>query len=163
VTNTSNNPARRWAAVVLNTVLATLLAAGAAGCGNDTPADAAPELSAQLARVDHAVVSGDEARIRDRVEALVSATEAARDAGELDDAQADRILTAADALLARLPAEKPAPEPSPSPSPTTASPPAEEEEDDEHEEKPKPEPKPEPKPPKPPKDEHDKGKGHKGD
>ena len=146
--------------------LTTIMSAGlAAGCGNEAPADSAPELSTQLARVDRAVKAGDETMIRQRVDALVDATQAARDAGQLDDQQADRILAAANALLARLPAETPTPEPSPSPSssPTTASP-SPEEDDEEHEEKPKPEPKPEPapKPPKPPKDEHDKGKGHKG-
>jgi hypothetical protein len=107
------NPARRLAALALTAVLA-------AGCGGDsTPAEAAPELAEQLARVDRAVTTGDEARIRERVESLVAATEAARDAGRIDDEQADRILTAADALLARLPAEEP---PSESPSPPTSSP-----------------------------------------
>ena len=152
---TNRRPAaRRCAALTLTAVLSATFATG---CGNEAPADAAPELSAQLARVDRAVATGDEARIRDRVEALESATEAARDAGELDDEQADRIVAAADALLARLPAEEPVPEPTPAPSPTTASPSPEE--DDEHEEKP---PKHEPKP-KPPKDEHHKGKGHEDD
>jgi outer membrane biosynthesis protein TonB len=147
--------ALRWAALALTVALSATLATG---CGNDAPADAAPELSAQLARVDRAVATGDEARIRDRVEALVSATEAARDAGDLDDEQADRILAAADALLERLPAEEPDPEPTPTPSPSpTASPSPED--DEEHEEKP---PKHEPKP-KPPKDEHHKGKGHEDD
>jgi hypothetical protein len=114
------------------TVLA-VMAVLVAGCG-ETPTEAAPELARQLAQVDRAVTTGDEAQIRDRVESLVSATEAARDSGEIDDEQADRILAAADALLARLPAEKPAPEP-PSPptsSPTTETPePPEEDEGDE--------------------------------
>jgi hypothetical protein len=134
-----------------------------AGCGQETPAEADPELAQQLALVDRAVVTGDEAQIRDRVESLVSTTEAARDAGRLDEEQADRILAAADELLARLPDEAPPPKPSPSatPSPTITPSPDEDggDEGEGDEEKPKPnEPKPEPKP-EPPKDKH--GKDHK--
>jgi hypothetical protein len=110
----------------------------AAGCGSDTtPADSVPELADRLERVDSAVATGDEARIRQRVEALVAATESARDEGSLDDEDAERILAAADAMLARLPAEEPAPEP---PSPPTSSPtteipePPEEDEGDEGDE-----------------------------
>jgi hypothetical protein len=135
----------------------------AAGCGGETaPTESAPELAEQLERVDQAVVVGDDARIRDRVEALMAATESARDDGRLDDEQADRILAAGEAMLARLP-EEPAPEPSPtssSPTMETPEPPAEEDEDDEgdnsgpgggdSEEKPEKD-----KPEKP-----DKGKGH---
>ena len=114
--------AGRW---LTGLVITALLASG---CGGTTPSEAAPELAQQLARVDRAVVSGDDARIRDRVESLKSATEAARDAGRLDEQQADRILAAADALLARLP--EPAPQPSATPSPShTLSPSPEEEEE----------------------------------
>jgi hypothetical protein len=145
----------RWVAVLAVTAVLT------AGCGQDTPTEAAPELARQLARVDRAVTTGDEARIRDRVEALVSATDAARDAGRLDDEQAERILGAADALLARLPDEAPSPKPSPpaSPSPTITPSPDEEEGDEGegHEEKPK---HKEPKPEKPKPDKKDKGKKH---
>ena len=130
MTTLPGNPARRLAALALTAVLA-------AGCGGDsTPADAAPELAEQLERVDRAVTTGDEARIRERVESLVAATEAARDAGRIDDEQADRILTAADALLGRLPAEEPSPKP-PSPptsSPTTTSPTPDEEGGEEEDE-----------------------------
>jgi hypothetical protein len=133
----------------------------AAGCGETTPSEAAPELAQQLARVDRAVVSGDDARIRARVESLVSATEAARDAGRLNDDQADSILAAADALLARLPAPEPSPQPSASPSPSsTPSPSTGDEDEDEADEK-EPKPKPEPKPPKD-KHDHHEPKGHKG-
>ena len=123
------NPARRLAALVLTAVLLV------AGCGGEAaPADAAPELADQLARIDRAVTTGDDALIRQRVESLVTATETARDAGRIDDAQADRILSAAEDLLSRLPAEEPASEP-PSPpasSPTTETPePPDEGEDDE--------------------------------
>jgi hypothetical protein len=144
--------ATRWVSVLaLTAVLAT-------GCGQDSPSESAPELARQLAQVDRAVTTGDEVRIRERVESLVSATEAARDAGRLDDEQADRILSAADALLARLPDEAPSPKPSPSASPSpTITPSPDEDEGDEgegHEEKPKPE-KPKPEEPKP--DKKDKG------
>jgi hypothetical protein len=153
-------PARRLSALACAAVLLT-------GCGGEaTPVDAAPELAEQLARVDQAVTTGDEVRIRDRVESLVDATERAREAGRLDDAQADRILAAADALLARVP-EEPAPKPptSPTPSPTSSpAPPPTPEEDDEqeeregHEEHHEKEPKSEK--PEPDKDK-DKGEGHR--
>jgi hypothetical protein len=144
-----------WRPVIALALTAVLVA----GCGQETPAEADPELAQQLALVDRAVVTGDEARIRDRVESLVSTTKAARDAGRLDEEQADRILAAADALLARLPDEAPPPKPSPSatPSPTITPSPDEDggDEGEGDEEKPKPkEPKPEP-----PKDKQ--GKDHK--
>ena len=128
---TRTNLARRLAALALMAVVT-------AGCGGESaPADAAPELAAQLERVDRAVVAGDEVRIRQRVEALVEATESARGEGRLDDEQANRILAAAEAMLAQLPVEAPAPEP-PSPptsSPTTETPePPQEDEDDEGDE-----------------------------
>ena len=150
----SGNPARHLVALALSAVLL-------AGCGSDSsPADAAPELADQLARVDRAVAAGDEARIRERVESLVAATEAARDSGRLDDEQADRILTAADALIARLPAEEPPPKPSPSPtssSPTPSPTPDEGAEEEGEEREGEPKPAPDEKPEKP-----EKGKGHKG-
>jgi hypothetical protein len=121
---------RRLAALALTAVLLV------AGCGDETaPGDAAPELADQLTRIDRAVAAGDEAVIRQRVESLVAATEAARDAGRIDDAQADRILTAADELQDRLPAEQPEPKPSPSSPSTSAPPPAPEpdEDEDDHE------------------------------
>lgn len=107
-----------WLALILAT---TLLA----GCGGETPpAEAAPELADRLTRVDRAVVSGDETSIRRRVESLVVATEAARDDGSIDEAQADRILAAADALLARLSTPEQSPEPSASPPSPSVSPPS---------------------------------------
>jgi hypothetical protein len=150
---TPRSPWRPVVAVALSAVLAT-------GCGREGPAEADPELAQQLARVDRAVVTGDDALIRDRVESLVSATEAARDAGRLDEEQADRIIAAADALLARLQAEEPAPEPpsTPTSSPTTETPEVPEDDDDEEGDNSGPggghsEDKPE-------KDKPDKGKGH---
>jgi hypothetical protein len=137
---TRSKGVRRLPALALSAVLLV------GGCGDETaPGDSAPELADQLTRIDRAVTVGDEAVIRQRVESLVAATEAAREAGRIDDAQADRILTAADELLNRLPAEEPEPKPSPSPStsaPAPASPEPDEDdhEDDEEEKKP---PKPE--------------------
>ena len=157
----ASKPPRLLAALTLIIVLSVALAAG---CGNDaTPADAAPELAEQLARVDRAVSTGNEARIRVRVESLVTATKAAREAGELDNDQAARILAAADALLARLPASPAPTSPTTSPSTISPSPHPEDEDEDEKDEKHEPKPKPEPKPPKPKHDEgkHDKGPGHK--
>jgi hypothetical protein len=156
VTTILRNPAGRLAALALAAVLT-------AGCGSDsTPADAAPELAEQLARVDRAVATGEERQIRERVEALVAATEAARDSGRLDDEQADRILAAAEALLRRLPAEELPPEPSPSPSTSspTIPPSPDVEEDEDEEDDPK-----EEKPEKPEKSDDSgpgkgKGKGH---
>ena len=148
---TNTKPARRWAALALCAVLTV-------GCGGgSTPADAAPELAEKLTRVDRAVATGDDAQIRERVESLVSATEAARDAGDLDDEQADGILAAADALLARLSAEEPAPKPPPPPpsSPTSSPSPEGDEDEEEHGHEEKDEHGPG-------KDKHDKGKGHKG-
>ena len=156
MTTISSKPARRWAALALCAVLT-------AGCGGDsTPADAAPELAEQLTRVDRAVATGDEALIRERVESLVSATESASDSGELTDDQADRILAAADALLARLPAEEPAPKPPPPPSSSPTISPSPDEDDEEDDEKADKDPEKEKDEHGPGKDKHDKGKGHKG-
>lgn len=142
----SGNPYRRLVALSLCAVLL-------AGCGGESsPADAAPELADRLARVDRAVATGDETRIRERVESLITATEAARDSGRLDPEQADRILTAADALISRLPAEEPPPS-SPSPSPPSSSPTPDEDAEEQEEE---PKPAPHEKHEKP-----GKGKGHK--
>jgi outer membrane biosynthesis protein TonB len=128
VTTIVRKPAGRLAALTLAAVLT-------AGCGSDsTPADAAPELAEQLARVDRAVATGEERQIRERVDGLVAATESARESGRLDDEQADRILAAADALLAQLPAEEPTTEsPPPPPSPPTLSPSPDEDDGDEAE------------------------------
>ena len=148
---TRGNGVRRLAALALTAALLV------AGCGDETaPGDAAPELADQLARIDRAVAAGDEAVIRQRVESLVAATEAARDAGRIDDAQADRILTAAEELQDRLPAEQPEPKPSPSSPSTSAPPPAPEpdEDEDDHED----DDEDQKKPPK-----HENGKGGHGE
>jgi hypothetical protein len=142
------------------------------GCGGGTaPADEVPLLADRLAGVDRAVSSGDEAQIREQVEALVNATERARGAGQLDDEQAERVLAAADSLLAQLPDET-TPQPSPSPRTSSPAPPStpeegddedsdENDEDDGHEEGHEKHPeKDQPKPEKPKKAEKGKGHGH---
>jgi hypothetical protein len=153
---TSRSPWRPVIALALSAVLAT-------GCGSESPAEADPELAQELTRVDRAVVTGDDALIRDRVESLVSATEAARDAGRLDEEQADRIIAAADGLLARVPAPEPAPRPSATPSPSaTLSPSPEDEGEGEGEGEGEPEEKEEPKPKPEDKHDHHEPKGHQG-
>lgn len=120
------NSAPGWVALVLAAVLL-------AGCGGETPpAEAVPELTDRLARVDRAVSSGDETSIRQRVESLVAAAQSARDDGRITDVQEDRILVAARALLAQLPDEQ-APEPTPSESPTPSTTPYEDDGDEDEE------------------------------
>ncbi|MFC6287632.1 hypothetical protein ACFP3Q_14690 [Nocardioides sp. GCM10027113] len=121
----------------------TAVLLGLSGCGGTSPVEAVPELSDRLAAVDAAVVAGDHATTRDAVEDLVATAEEAEAAGEIDAAQADAIVAAAEALLARLADEEPAePEPLPEPTPTQSAAPEEsepeeteesEEEDDEDE------------------------------
>ena len=120
--------------------LAALLTAGvlllATGCGSETsPADDVPALATSLDAVDEAVVSGDDKAVRDAVAELTAVTERARDAGDLDAAAADRILAAAEALLAALgepatPTEEKSSEP-PTPAPSMTQPSAPESSSDE--------------------------------
>lgn len=102
-------------------LLLALLAGGlaAGGCGQDTPppGEAVPALADRLERVDAAIEAGSSGRARAAVEELVAETRQAEAAGDLSSQEADRILTAARALLAQLPAdpsESPAQEPEPS-------------------------------------------------
>jgi hypothetical protein len=128
------------------------------GCGQDpTPAEQVPALSRALDRVDDAVAAERYDAARTALDELVNVAERAEARGDLDAAQADEVVTAAETLRDALPGEEtePAPTESSSPSsPTTSAPP---EEDDGDEGKPE------------EKDEHPgkgKGKGHdkgKGD
>ena len=93
---------------------AALLTAGAllvtSGCGSGTsPADDVPALATALDAVDEAVVSDDDKAVRDAVAELTDTTTRARKAGDLEAAEADRILAAAEALLAALGEPAPAP------------------------------------------------------
>jgi len=160
---------RRRAARSVASLLGTVVLL--TGCGGGTaPADEVPLLADRLEGVDRAVSTGDDAQIREQVEALVNATERARDAGQLDDEQAERVLAAADSLLAQLPDATP--QPSPSPRTSSPAPPStpeegddedsdENDEDDGHEEGHEKHPeKDQPKPEKPKKAEKGKGHGH---
>lgn len=99
-------------------LIGALLITSPTACGQDaTTSEQVPELAALLEQVDAAVVAGDDARTRQRVDALMAATREARDSGDLDSAQADKILTAATALLNGLPPNPPSSEESSSPVP----------------------------------------------
>lgn len=132
-----------------------------AGCGSEsTPAESAPELAEGLERVDAAIVDGKDPAARDAVRALVADTEEALAAGEIEQAQADAILAAADALLDELGAAEP-PKPqepvTPESDETTESPEVQPEDPEPSEEDEKPE-----KDEKPGKG-HGKAKGHDDD
>ena len=111
-----------------------------AGCGGSSaPSDAVPALGTSLERVDDAIVEGRYDDARSELDELVANTTAARDDGDLEGAEADRILAAAAQVMSALPAEPaeeaedppPAEEPSPteeaSPTETEAPSPAPEE------------------------------------
>lgn len=126
----------RWLVAL---VLGSLVALTTAACGEEAaPADRVPELATLLDRVDEAVAAGDDGAARRSVKELVATTEDARDRGDLDDAEAEAILTAADRVLDGLstePAEEPTEEPTPAEEPTAEEsqpppPPPEEEDDD---------------------------------
>lgn len=124
-------PAARWLVAL---VLGSLVLLSTAACGEETaPADRVPELATLLDQVDEAVADGDDEAARRGVEELMAATEDARDQGDLDAAEADEILTAADRVLDGLP-EEPTEEPTPAeespPSEETQPPPPPEEEGD---------------------------------
>lgn len=124
----------------MNRVLIALLLAGllglGAGCGakEQSALDRVPALSARLAGIDDAVADRRYRAAREGIDDLVEVTVAARDAGDLDAAAADRILAAAAQLLSALPAQVATPSPTPSAAPTTRAPAP----------KPKPEPKKKP-------------------
>lgn len=116
-------PAARWLVAL---VLGSLVLLSTAACGEETaPADRVPELATLLDQVDEAVADGDDEAARRGVEELMAATEDARDQGDLDAAEADEILTAADRVLDGLP-EEPVEEPTGEPTPAEESPPSEE-------------------------------------
>lgn len=119
--------------IVEAVLFGALIISSAAACGQDpATAERAPELAALLDTVDAAVVTGNDARIRQRVDDLVAATIEARDTGDLDAAQAEEILSAAAALIDGLssagssPSEEPSSDTAPPPA-SPSSPPATEE------------------------------------
>lgn len=80
------------------TLLALLVVLGGAGCGPSTGADI-PALANRLERVDAAAVADDPEALASAVAGLLRAVDDAESAGDLNDTDADRIRTAADALL----------------------------------------------------------------
>lgn len=79
------------------------------GCGSeDTPSSAVPALSTRLVDIDSAIVDGRYAVARDELESLGEDTAAAVEDGDLDQAQAERILDAIQALVEALPVPSPA-------------------------------------------------------
>jgi eukaryotic-like serine/threonine-protein kinase len=63
----------------------------------------APALAEQLSRVDSALVDRDYAEARTALDGLIRDTIAARDAGQIDGDQADRVMAASAQLIAALP------------------------------------------------------------
>jgi outer membrane biosynthesis protein TonB len=134
-------------------VLAVLLVGG---CGAESPGESVPSLVEGVAKVDAAVVAGDRDEARSALEGLVDDAEAAVADGRLAQAEADSVVTAAEALLSELD-EPSGPTTEPTAEPTTesttepsepAEPPTEDEPGAQPPDKPEKEPKPE-KPDKP--------------
>ena len=127
------------------------------GCGSDSPpSTAVPTLSTRLDEVDAALVDGRDAAARDALGALGEETVAALEDGDLDQAQAERILDAVQVLLEALPSPTPAEEPTQETTPEVDA------DDDEDSGDPGDDDEPEEtKDPKPPKGE--KGPRDKGD
>lgn len=103
---------------LLGRILAVVLVVvvSATGCTREAPVDSAPELAGRLARVDAAIVGGQFGEARDAVDALLRATTRALGEGRLDEAEAERIIAAAERLRRELPEDLPevtAEEPSP--------------------------------------------------
>lgn len=98
------------------------------GCGADAvaPSAAVPALADVLDRVDSALADREYDAARTRLERLISTATAAGESGELDPEEVDRIVSAAEQVLAAIPddATVPAVKPSasPAPAPTKAAP-----------------------------------------
>lgn len=98
--------------------LATALLLGGCGDPEPTPAEAVPALGAQLETIDGLIADSHWRQARAALRALIAATEEARAAGDLDHAEADRVIAAATRMLSALPTPPPAVSPSPSPTRT---------------------------------------------
>ena len=117
---------RRWSARLGAGVAALALVTGCGG--SSAPSDAVPALGTSLERVDDAIVEGRYDEARSELDELVATTNAAREDGDLERSEADRILAAAAQVKSALPAEpaepaeepadEPAEEPAPSEEPT---------------------------------------------
>jgi uncharacterized membrane protein YgcG len=117
-------PPRRPLALVLVTTAVVLTLVG---CGRSSAANAVPALEDRLAVIDTAIVREDFDAAREALDRLVRTTTQARQAGELDQEQADAILAAAAALEARLPAPEEPPTDAETPPPQPSSPPEDDE------------------------------------
>jgi hypothetical protein len=96
-----------------------LLLLGTGACGSSSaPGEDVPRLSMLLERVDSALADENYRGARAALRSLIRVTTEARDAGDLEDAEAADILAAAGTLIVRLP------EPTPAPTPVDPSPPA---------------------------------------
>jgi hypothetical protein len=134
---------------VRTSVAAALLAVTVSSCGESTPEQDVPQLASLLDRVDSALTDSDFSQARAALRSLVRVTSDARDAGDLDDAEAADILAAAGTLLSRLPEPTPPP---PTPAPDEKG--DDEKDEDEKDEEKKDEEK---------KDEEDGGNGDSSD
>lgn len=93
--------ARRLAAVVVTVLVAAL---GITACSEEEPPGrTVPELATQLDKVDAAVAEGDLAQARQATKRIVARTAVALAEGDITDEEAERIIEAAEALLAELP------------------------------------------------------------
>jgi hypothetical protein len=100
-------------------LLAVALLVALAGCG-DGPRAAPATVTAALTRVDRYVAAHDYAHARLALDDLVRRTAAARAAGALDEARAQRITAAAAELAAALPVAAPRPTATATPKPAPA-------------------------------------------
>ena len=109
--------------------MARVLASGAAvlvlatGCGDaPSPAQQVPSLADRLSAVDQAVAAHDDAATLAALDDLERTARAARRTGDLDAAQVQAILDAAESVRAALPAtDTTTTEPSPTPSETPST------------------------------------------
>lgn len=105
----------------------------ATGCGQGAaPADQVPALAQALDQVDDAIAAEKYDSARGSIDDLVDVTVEARDGGDLDPGEADRILAAAARLRSALPAADSTSTPGPS---TVPSPSESESESDEQDDK----------------------------
>ncbi len=111
---------RRLGRSLVGAAMTLLLVAGCAD--QPSPADAVPRLGRTLSEVDRAIVEQRFRQARTSLNELVRATVTAREAGDLESAEADAILASAARLLSALPRRR-AQEASPaSPEPSTEQP-----------------------------------------
>lgn len=94
-----------------------VLAAALTGCSQrESPGEEVPALAAALDQVDAAIEAENYGKARSAVEFLLTETRRAQQDDDLSSEDADRIRTAARAVLANLPDEQVAPEPQDEPT-----------------------------------------------